>query len=311
MEDIKQRKVKRRRKHKSIGDRVFDFTNYTLLTALTLVCFYPILHILFASVSDPSALMAHKGVLLKPLGFTLDGYKLVFKDNSLLKGYMNTIIYVGLGTLVNMVMTILGAYVLSRRDLYFKNFIMILITITMFFGGGLIPWFLLMKDIGLYNNLWAMILPTALSTWNIIILRTGFQSIPRELEEAALIDGASQANILMTVILPLSKATLAVIFLYYLVGNWNSWFNAMVLLKDRELFPLQLLMKEILVANDSTATTIGSAGGVVINSAQSSTAFRELVKYCAIVVSTVPILMVYPFLQKYFVKGVYVGSIKG
>ncbi|MGV2788132.1 ABC transporter permease subunit, partial [Clostridium perfringens] len=137
----------------------------------------------------------HKGVLLKPLGFTLDGYKLVCKDNSLLKGYMNTIIYVGLGTLVNMVMTILGAYVLSRRDLYFKNFIMILITITMFFGGGLIPWFLLMKDIGLYNNLWAMILPTALSTWNIIILRTGFQSIPRELEEAALIDGASQANI--------------------------------------------------------------------------------------------------------------------
>ena len=218
---------------------------------------------------------------------------------------MNTIIYVGLGTLVNMVMTIR----MLQTDLYFKNFIMVLITITMFFGGGLIPWFLLMKDIGLYNNLWAMILPTALSTWNIIILRTGFQSIPRELEEAALID-ASQANILITVILPLSKATLAVIFLYYLVGNWNSWFNAMVLLKDRELFPLQLLMKEILVANDSTATTIG-AGGVVINSAQSSTAFRELVKYCAIVVSTVPILMVYPFLQKYFVKGVYVGSIKG
>ena len=171
-------------------------------------------------------------MLLKPLGFTLDGYKLVFKDNSLLKGYMNTIIYVGLGTLVNMVMTILG-HTCSRRDLYFKNFIMVLITITMFFGGGLIPWFLLMKDIGLYNNLWAMILPTALSTWNIIILRTGFQSIPRELEEAALIDGASQANILITVILPLSKATLAVIFLYYLVGNWNSWFNAMVLLKDR------------------------------------------------------------------------------
>ncbi|MNP11175.1 Lactose transport system permease protein LacG [compost metagenome] len=200
-----------------------------------------------------------------------------------------------------MIMTILGAYVLSRRGLYFKNFIMILITITMFFGGGLIPWFLLMKDIGLYNNLWAMILPSALSTWNIIILRTSFQAIPQELEEAATIDGASQAHILTNVILPLSKATLAVIFLYYLVGN----------LKDRQLFPLQLLMKEILVANDATATSIGSAGGVVIDSAQSQTAFRELVKYCAIVVSTLPILMVYPFLQKYFVKGVYVGSIKG
>ncbi|CAM4467703.1 carbohydrate ABC transporter permease [Paenibacillus typhae] len=311
MNDNPQPIVKKSRKYRSPGDRLFDITLYILLTALTLVCFYPILHILFASVSNPGELIAHKGILLKPLGFTLDGYKLVFKDNSLINGYKNTIIYVGVGTLVNMIMTILGAYVLSRRDLYFKNFIMILITITMFFGGGLIPWFLLMKDIGLYNNLWAMILPTALSTWNIIILRTSFQAIPQELEEAATIDGASQANILINVILPLSKATLAVIFLYYLVGNWNSWFNAMVLLKDRQLFPLQLLMKEILVANDSTATSIGSAGGVVIDSAGSQTAFRELVKYCAIVVSTLPILMVYPFLQKYFVKGVYVGSIKG
>ncbi|MFC6335110.1 carbohydrate ABC transporter permease [Paenibacillus septentrionalis] len=298
-------------RQRSFGDITFNTLNYTFLSALTFVCMYPLIHILFASVSDPVALMAHKGALIKPLGFTLDGYKLVFKDSSLLIGYRNTIIYVGLGTLVNMIMTIMGAFVLSRREMYFKNFIMILITITMFFGGGLIPWFLLMKDIGLYNNLWAMILPTALSTWNIIILRTSFQALPLELEEAATIDGASQAKILVQIILPLSKATLAVIFLYYLVGNWNSWFNAMVLLKDRELFPLQLLMKEILVANDSTATTIGSAGGVVINSAESSTAFRELVKYCAIVVSTVPILMVYPFLQKYFVKGVYVGSIKG
>ncbi|UPK46766.1 MULTISPECIES: carbohydrate ABC transporter permease [Paenibacillus] len=296
---------------KTMGNRMFDIFNYSLLTLLTLACLYPILHIVFASFSDPARLVAHKGLLLKPLGFTLDGYKLIFKDNSLLVGYKNTLIYVGLGTFINMVMTIMGAFVLSRRDLYFKNAIMIVITITMFFGGGLIPWFLLMKDIGLFNNLWAMILPTALSTWNIIILRTGFQAIPLELEEAATIDGASQARILMYVILPLSKATLAVIFLYYLVGNWNSWFNAMVLLQDRDKFPLQLLMKEILVANDSTATTMGSASGVVIDSAGSSTAYRELVKYCTIVVSTIPILMVYPFLQKYFVKGVYIGSIKG
>lgn len=312
MSQLQQVRFKKSKlKPASFGDRVFDVTNIILLIALTIACLYPLLHILFASVSDPVQLVAHKGALIKPLGFTLDGYKLVFKDSSLLIGYRNTIVYVGLGTLVNMVMTIMGAYVLSRRDLYFKNFIMILITITMFFGGGLIPWFLMMKDIGLYNNLWSMILPTALSTWNIIIMRTSFQALPLELEEAATIDGASQANILIRVILPLSKATLAVIFLYYLVGNWNSWFNAMVLLKDRSLFPLQLLMKEILVANDATATTIGSAGGVVIDSAESSTAFRELVKYCAIVVSTLPILMVYPFLQKYFVKGVYVGSIKG
>ncbi|CAM3287732.1 carbohydrate ABC transporter permease [Paenibacillus lupini] len=298
-------------KYYSVGSRVFDIIIYLLLALLTLCCLYPIVHILFASVSDPARLVAHKGILLNPLGFTIDGYKLIFKDNSLLVGYKNTILYVGLGTLVNMIMTIMGAFVLSRRDLYFKKYIMIIITITMFFGGGLIPWFLLMKDIGLYNNLWAMILPTALSTWNMIVLRTGFQSIPTELEEAAIIDGASQIKLLINVIIPLSKATLAVIFLYYLVGNWNSWFNAMVLLKDRDQFPLQLLLKEILVANDSTATSQGSAGGVIIDSASSATAFRELVKYCTIVFSTLPILMVYPFLQKYFVKGVYVGSIKG
>lgn len=295
----------------SVGSRIFDIVIYLLLALLTLCCLYPIVHIIFASVSDPAKLVAHKGVLLQPLGFTIDGYKLIFKDNSLLVGYKNTILYVGLGTLVNMLMTIMGAFVLSRRDLYFKKYIMIIITVTMFFGGGLIPWFLLMKDIGLYNNLWAMILPTALNTWNMIVLRTGFQSIPTELEEAATMDGASQLKLLVNVILPLSKATLAVIFLYYLVGNWNSWFNAMVLLKDRDQFPLQLLLKEILVANDSTATTQGSAGGVIIDSASSATAFRELVKYCTIVFSTLPILMVYPFLQKYFVKGVYVGSIKG
>ncbi len=217
---------------------IFNIINYGVLTLLTLLCLYPMLHVLFASVSDPTTLISHRGLLLKPLGFTLSGYQLVFKDNSLLIGFKNTFLYVGLGTLVNM-----------------------LITITMFFGGGLIPWFLMMRQIGCYNNMWAMILPTALNTWNMIILRTGFQSFPYDLEEAAVIDGASQARILIDVILPLSKPVLAVIFLYYLVGNWNSWFNAMVLLKDRDRYPLQLLLKEILVMNDSSMTSVGSAGG--------------------------------------------------
>lgn len=304
-------KVKRHRRHRTIENILFEGINYTLLILLTIACLYPILHIIFASVSEPASLMAHYGVLLKPLGFTLDGYRLVFKDNSILVGYRNTIFYVVLGTAVNMAMTIMGAYVLSRRDLYFKKAIMIIITITMFFGGGLIPWFLLVRNIGLYNNIWAMILPTAVNTWNMIILRTGFQALPIDLEEAATIDGASQADILFRVILPLSKASLAVILLYYLVGNWNSWFNAMVLLKDRAKFPLQLLLMEILVMNDSSVSSVGSAGGVSINSVQGATAYRELVKYCAIVISTMPILMIYPFLQKYFVKGIYVGSIKG
>lgn len=298
----------RRRKPKSVGFRIF---NYAFLTVLTMLCLYPILYVVFASVSDPHQLINYRGLLLKPLGFTLNGYKLVFKDNSIWVAFKNTGIYVGFGTAINMIMTVMGAYTLSRRDLLWKGPIMILITITMFFGGGLIPWFLLMKQIGLYNNAWAMLLPTALNTWNMIILRTGFQSVPKELEEAAIVDGASQAKILVQVILPLSKAVLAVIFLYYLVGNWNSWFNAMVLLKDRSRFPLQLILKETLVANDSAASSVGSAGGVAIDSVQGSTAYRELVKYCVIVVATLPIMVVYPFLQKYFVKGVYVGSIKG
>lgn len=290
---------------------VFTIFNFTFLTLLTLLCLYPIIHIAFASVSNPTLLMAHEGLLLKPLGFTMNGYKLIFQDNSIFVGFKNTAVYVILGTLVNMIMTIMGAYTLSRKDLLWKAPVMVLITVTMFFGGGLIPWFLLMKQIGLYNNVLAMVLPTALNTWNMIILRTGFQAVPQELEEAAVMDGASQLKILMRVIIPLSKPVLAVILLYYLVGNWNSWFNAMVLLKDRPLYPLQLLLKEILVTNDSSMASVGSAGGVSINSVQGATAYRELVKYCVIVVATAPILVIYPFLQRYFVKGVYVGSIKG
>ncbi|WP_035778814.1 carbohydrate ABC transporter permease [Butyrivibrio sp. MC2013] len=291
---------------------LFNLINYSFLTILTLVCFYPILHVILASISDPSLLIKHQGILLKPLGeASLNGYRLVFKDSSILVGFKNTLVYVGLGTAVNMIFTICGAYALSRRDLLFKGPVMLMITVTMFFGGGLIPWFLIMKNIGMYNNLAAMILPTALNTWNMIILRTGFQGLPYELEEAAIIDGAGQAQTLLKVILPLSKPVLAVIFLYYLVGNWNSWFNAMVLLADRELYPLQLLLKEILVMNDTSMSSVGSAGGVSINSVQGATAYRELVKYCVTVIATLPILCVYPFLQKYFVKGVYVGSIKG
>ena len=205
----KKNKIGRR----TLSNVTFNIVNYGILTLLTLACLYPMLHVLFASVSDPTALIAHRGLLLKPLGFTMSGYQLVFKDNSLLIGFKNTFLYVGLGTLVNMLFTIMGAYALSRRDLLLKNGIMVIITITMFFGGGLIPWFLVMKQVGLYNNLWAMILPTALNTWNMIILRTGFQSFPYDLEEAAVIDGASQARILVDVILPLSKPVLAVIFL--------------------------------------------------------------------------------------------------
>lgn len=269
------------------------------------------MHVVFASVSDPVRLMNYNGIMWKPLGFTTEGYKIVFSDSRILTGYKNTLLYVGLGTLVNMVFTSMAAFTLSRRNLYFKKPIMILITITMFFGGGLIPWFLVVRELGMYNNLAAIIIPTAISTWNIILLRTGFQQVPHELEEAAEIDGASQFFIFTQVVLPLSKAILAVILLYYLVGNWNSWFNPMILLKDRKKFPLQLFLREILILNEASSGTAAGSMNTSVSTSVGTTAYRELVKYSTIVVATVPIVLVYPFLQKHFMKGVFVGSIKG
>lgn len=299
-------------KRKTKGDLIFDILNVILLFAITLICLYPIWHVVVASISDPTQLSTHRGLLLAPLGKpTLKGYEILFRDPKILVSYKNTFIYVGFGTLLNMVLTIFGSYTLSRKNLYFKKVIMIIITITMFFGGGLVPWFLLMKQIGLYNNVWAMILPTAVNSWNMIVLRTGFENVPSELEEAAKIDGASQPYILFNIILPLSKAVLAVIFLYYFVGNWNSWFNAMVLLKDREKFPLQLIIKEILVQNDTAGGATSGGTQIVVSSVQGTTAYRELIKYCTIVISTLPVLCIYPFVQKYFTKGVFVGSLKG
>ena len=285
---------------------IFCIINYAVLGFLTLLCLYPILYIIFASFSDPERLIAHEGLLFTSLGFTLRGYAITFKDSSILIGYRNTLIYVVLGTALNMIMTIMGAFTLSRSGLMFKKVLMMVIIVTMFFGGGLIPWYLLMRQLKLYNNIWAMILPGAIGTWDMIILRTGFQSVPRDLEEAAIIDGGSQFTILKEVILPLSKPVLAVILLYYLVGHWNSWFNAMVLLDKREMYPLQLFLREILVSNSSSQTA-------VVESAELSEveAYRELVKYCVIVVATAPILCIYPFIQKYFVRGVFVGSLKG
>ena len=303
--------LRRKRKKMTTGDMVFSGIIYFLLLLLTFITLYPILHVVFASVSDPVRLMRHNGILFKPLGFTTEGYKIVFGDSRILTGYKNTLIYVSLGTLINMLMTIMAAFTLSRKKLGLKRFFTIFITITMFFGGGLIPWFLVVQDLGMTNNLASMVIPTAINTWNIILMRTGFQRIPRELEEAAEVDGASQLYILAMIYVPLSKAIVAVIFMYYLVGNWNSWFNPMILLKDREKFPLQLFLREILVLNEASGGTAGGSLNTNVSTTIGTTAYRELVKYSTIVVATVPIVLVYPFLQKYFMKGVFVGSIKG
>ncbi|AEE95403.1 carbohydrate ABC transporter permease [Mahella australiensis] len=295
---------------KTFGDRIFDVLNYTLLILITIACLYPVLYVLFASVSDPIKLQSYRAPLYKPLGFTLEGYKIVLNNPDIIRGYANTIFYVVTGVAVNMIFTILGAYVISRKNLYWKKAIMLMITITMFFGGGLIPWFLTVKGLGMYDSWTALVFPFAINTWNMIIMRTGFEGVPGELEEAARIDGANDFYILTRVVVPLSKAVCAVILLYYVVGAWNSWFPAMIFLSDRSKYPLQLILREILITSDASQmqqgislTTSGQFG--------ETSAYKELVKYTTIVIATVPIMCFYPFIQKYFVKGVLIGSLKG
>lgn len=289
---------------KTIGNRIFDAFNFVFMTLFMLICFYPILHVLAASFSDPTRLMRHQGPLVWPLGFTLKGYELVFQNPNILSGYKNTIIYMGLGTIINIFMTSLGAYVLSRKGVMFGRPIMFIITFTMYFGGGLIPWYILMRNLGLIDNIWAMVLPGAISTYNLIVMRTSFMSIPDSLEESARIDGANDFVILFRIILPLSKAVLAVMVLFYAVGHWNSWFNAMLFLKSRDKFPLQLILREILITN-SKDTMMQQ-----MISPTEKDLYKDLIQYTTIIVGTVPIFFVYPFLQKYFTQGVMIGSLK-
>ncbi|SFP95329.1 carbohydrate ABC transporter permease [Caldicoprobacter faecalis] len=298
---------------KTVGERIFNCINITFLTILAIACLYPMLYVLFASFSDPIELMKHRGLMLRPLGFTIEGYKLVFKNSSITTGYLNTLFYVTAGTAINLFMTSLGAYVLSRKNVLWKNAIAFMITITMLFSGGLIPFYLLVKSLGMVNTRWALIIPGAISTYNLFVMRTSFASIPDSLEESAKIDGANDFIILFRIILPLSKAVLAVMTLFYAVGHWNAWFNAMIFLRKRELFPLQLILREILIANDMQS--MSNLEGLVDVSVQANADIvyfaRLLVQYCTIIVATLPILFLYPFVQKYFVKGVMIGSLKG
>lgn len=286
---------------RSFGGRAFDIGICAVVIAVTVVCFYPMLYVLFASFSDPTRLMENRGLLLWPQGMTLGGYKTVLNNPNTYIGYGNTILYVAGGTALNMVMTVLGAYALSRPDFWGKKAFTVLIVFTMYFSGGLIPNFLLVKELGLLNTRLAMILPGAVGTWNMLIMRTAFRSIPASLEEAAIIDGANDFQTLFHVILPVSKATLAVVFLFYAVGHWNEWFPALIYLpRARHLYPLQMFLRELLI---TSVTAQQDAGAVDLTT--------ELVKYSTTVVSTLPILCLYPFLQKYFVKGVMLGSVKG
>lgn len=291
-------KVKR-----SKGERIFGVFNYAFLSLIMVICLYPVWYVAVASFSDSNELMRHSGPLLRPLGFSIDAYKKVFQNPMIAKGYMNTLFILVVGVVLDLIMTSLGAYFLSRKNVMFKRGIMMLIVFTMFFSGGMIPFYLNLKDLKLTGSHWGLIIPFMINTYNMIILRTSFESIPDSLIEAAQIDGAGHITVLTKVVLPLSKAILAVMVLYYGVSIWNSWFWASAIIRDRELYPLQVILREILMQNDVSSMTTGS-------SAVDTEAIGMTIRYATIIVATVPILCVYPFLQKHFTKGTMVGAVK-
>jgi putative aldouronate transport system permease protein len=296
---MRRKKIKR-----GFGSVLFDSLNVIILSLIAFVTFYPMLYVVLASLSDGNELLAHTGMLFTPLKFTLGGFKMVFRDPMIVKGYMNTIFIVVAGCAINIVLTALGAYFLSRKDVMIKKPITLYIMFTMFFSGGMIPFYFTVRDLGMYNSLWALIIPSAINTFNLIIMRTGFAAIPDSLEESAKLDGAGHLTILFKIVVPLAMPTIAVIILYYAVGHWNAWFHALMFIQDRAKYPLQLVLRGILINNDNAVMTAG-VGSVDQQS------IGESVKYGVIVVATLPILAAYPFLQKYFVKGVMVGAVKG
>ena len=287
---------------KTASQKVFDVLNHTFLLLLVLLTLYPCIYVVVASLSDPNEVLKSGGLMVWPKGFQLDTYKLVFQNRMILVGYKNTIFYVVVGTAINLILTIFGAYALSRKDVPGKNAMMMMIIFTMFFRGGMIPEFLINKSIGVYDNRLAIILPYAISVYNLIIMRTFFQNIPVSLEESAKIDGANDFTILFRIMIPLAIPSIAVVGLYYGVEHWNSYMRSLIYLRNRELFPLQIILREILLQNQNEA----------LQSATDTTfAYAENLKYATIVVATIPILCVYPFLQRFFVKGVMIGAVKG
>lgn len=279
---------------------LFDLLNGLILTVVALLTLYPFLYVIFASFSDPLKLMSNSGLLFAPMGFSLDAYVRVFENPSIYSGYANTFFYVVVGTLVNIVATCMAAYVLSRKQFMLRRFLTVMFIFTMYFSGGLIPSYLLIKDLGLINSRLALILPGAVNTFNLMIMITGFEGVPESLEESARIDGAGDWTILFRIIMPLAKPTIMVMLLYYAVGHWNSWFNAMIYLRDADKMPLQIFLRDIL-----TRSQLGAMTGQVDVEDVGLT-----IKYATIIVSTVPILCIYPFIQKHFVKGVMIGAVK-
>jgi len=292
--------------NQSRGDRAVEWVIVFLLSVVLVVVIYPLLYVVSASVSDPLAILKGE-IWLLPKGFNLDAYVKVFNNQDIIKGYTNTFIYTIVGTVINLIMTTAAAYPLSRKDFYGRNVINLIIVFTMFFSGGMVPMYLLVKNLHMLNTMWAVVLPGAISVWNMVIMRTYFQSsIPFEIQESASIDGCSNLGILTRIILPLSAPIMAVMVLFYAVGHWNAFMSALIYLTDRDKFPLQVILREILIQNQ-----VDEMASVVDDTLIQYMMDVEALKYAIVIVANIPVFILYPFLQKYFVKGVMIGALKG
>lgn len=302
-------RVNRRNKlRESNIDRVYLGIMYTFLAVFTLLVMYPLIYVVSCSFSSAESLVRGQ-VFFLPVNPTLQGYQAVFNNTQVWSGYYNTIVYTVTGTFVGVMVTIIGAFVLSRREFPMRNLMMGFFTVTMFFSGGLLPFYLLVRDLKMLDTIWAIILPGAFSVWLAIIGRTFIQStIPEELFEATSLDGGSYFQYFVRIILPLSKPIIAVLALNFAVGHWNSYFSALIFFRDSAKFPLQIVLRNILISNTLDATSLNSTDAKSLMEKQF---LAELLKYSLIIISSVPLLVVYPFIQKYFIKGVMIGSIKG
>jgi multiple sugar transport system permease protein/putative aldouronate transport system permease protein len=288
------------------GDLAFDLITYVFLTLSLIIVAYPLIYVVSASFSSVKAVVSGR-VWLLPVDISLSAYEAVFKNNSIVTGYMNSIIYAVLGTAVNLILTMLAAYPLSRRNFFGRGVFMAIFVFTMIFSGGLIPTYLVVSKMGMINSWWAMILPGAMSVWNVILARTYLQStIPEELYEAAGLDGCSIYRMLWNIVVPLSGPIMAVIALYCAVGSWNSYFDALIYLSKKEFFPLQIVLRNILIVNQIDASMVADVKEIARKQGM-----VNILKYAVIVVSSLPLIAFYPFIQKYFVKGIMIGSLKG
>ncbi len=294
-----------RLKKKTIGDIIFESINTIIMLILVFLTLYPMYYVVCASFSNNVELLANPGVIWYPRGFSLNAYRLAFRHPLVLSGYRNILIIMAVSLPINIVMTLFCGYFLASKNVFFKKPILAFIMFTMFFSGGMIPTYLNVRSLGLYDSLWALILPGAMSVYNSIICKTAIEALPDSLAESAYMDGANDLVIIFRIVFPLIMPTIAVLLLYYGVGHWNSWFPASLYIKDNYKLPIQNIMRAVLIANSNILNATATTETDKIDQ------FAEIIKYAVIVISTVPVLCIYPFLQKYFIKGIMIGAIKG